>query len=330
MAARAGAHVAAGRRTSRRSRVSATAAAGPVGSTAIRTSAAGPAAGANRVRTTATIARPVAPRGARPGSGARCRPSSRPSSGPRWRRPPAGVPSGDAAGRTDVTAEAGAATVDAESAPRRPSVGRPASPTTAAAAGGDEATGTTAKPAAKPRATRKPAAQTTTATATAADGATDATATAAPKRRGHDPEGRRRPPRRPTAAPEADRRGAQAADDPQDTGRLTGGPRATGPARGATAPRVEAIAAMIRGGTPHAVLISGPAGVGKTTLALDLAAGLLCQAPEPAARPCRACRGCRLVEAGVASGPALASPRRTGRPDRHRGAGRPVEAPWRS
>ncbi len=61
---------------------------------------------------------------------------------------------------------------------------------------------------------------------------------------------------------------------------------------------VDAIAAMIRGGTPHAVLISGPAGVGKTTLALDLAAGLLCQAPEPAARPCRACRGCRLVDSG--------------------------------
>ena len=61
---------------------------------------------------------------------------------------------------------------------------------------------------------------------------------------------------------------------------------------------VEAIAAMIRGGSPHAVLISGPAGVGKTTLALDLAAGLFCQAPDPAVRPCRACRGCRLVEAG--------------------------------
>jgi DNA polymerase-3 subunit delta' len=59
-----------------------------------------------------------------------------------------------------------------------------------------------------------------------------------------------------------------------------------------------AIAAMIAGQPPHALLIAGPQGVGKTTLALDLAAGLLCDAPDPAARPCRACRGCRLVDSG--------------------------------
>ena len=59
-----------------------------------------------------------------------------------------------------------------------------------------------------------------------------------------------------------------------------------------------AIAAMIAGPAPHALLIAGPAGVGKTTLALDLAAGLMCDAPDPAARPCRACRGCRLVDSG--------------------------------
>ena len=54
---------------------------------------------------------------------------------------------------------------------------------------------------------------------------------------------------------------------------------------------------MIRGPVPHAVLLVGPDGIGKTTLALDLAAGLLCTA-EPSARPCRACRACRLVANG--------------------------------
>lgn len=63
-------------------------------------------------------------------------------------------------------------------------------------------------------------------------------------------------------------------------------------------PALAAIEAMVRGTPPHAILLSGPGGVGKTTLALDLAAGLLCTAVEPAARPCRACRGCRLVERG--------------------------------
>jgi DNA polymerase III delta' subunit len=42
----------------------------------------------------------------------------------------------------------------------------------------------------------------------------------------------------------------------------------------------------------------GPAGVGKTTLALDLAAGLLCTASDPLDRPCRACTTCRKVEHG--------------------------------
>jgi DNA polymerase-3 subunit delta' len=59
-----------------------------------------------------------------------------------------------------------------------------------------------------------------------------------------------------------------------------------------------AIEAMVRGAPPHAILLSGPGGIGKTTLALDLAAGLLCTAADPAARPCRSCRGCRLVEHG--------------------------------
>ena len=59
-----------------------------------------------------------------------------------------------------------------------------------------------------------------------------------------------------------------------------------------------AVAAMVRGPAPQAVLLVGPDGVGKTTLALDLAAGLLCTA-APADRPCRQCRACRLVEHGT-------------------------------
>ena len=59
-----------------------------------------------------------------------------------------------------------------------------------------------------------------------------------------------------------------------------------------------AVAALVRGAAPHAILIVGPASVGKTTLADDLGAGLLCLAPDPADRPCRACRGCRLVAGG--------------------------------
>ncbi len=49
---------------------------------------------------------------------------------------------------------------------------------------------------------------------------------------------------------------------------------------------------------PHALLLVGPDGVGKTTLAMDLAAGLLCLDPDPSARPCRSCAACRKVEHG--------------------------------
>ena len=56
--------------------------------------------------------------------------------------------------------------------------------------------------------------------------------------------------------------------------------------------------AITRGRAPHAILLVGPQAVGKTTLAMDLAAGLLCIAPDPHARPCRVCPGCRKVEHG--------------------------------
>ena len=49
---------------------------------------------------------------------------------------------------------------------------------------------------------------------------------------------------------------------------------------------------------PHALLFVGPDRVGKTTLALDLACGLLCLADDPTDRPCRDCAACRKVEHG--------------------------------
>src|SRR6188508_1518247 len=56
--------------------------------------------------------------------------------------------------------------------------------------------------------------------------------------------------------------------------------------------------AIESGRPPHALLLVGPEGVGKTTLALDLAAGLLCLASDPVDRPCRTCAACRKVEHG--------------------------------
>jgi DNA polymerase III delta' subunit len=48
---------------------------------------------------------------------------------------------------------------------------------------------------------------------------------------------------------------------------------------------------------PGALLLVGETGVGKTTLAADMAAGLQCTA-DPDARPCGVCRACRLVARG--------------------------------
>jgi len=61
---------------------------------------------------------------------------------------------------------------------------------------------------------------------------------------------------------------------------------------------VDAARAMLRGGMPHALLLTGPAGVGKGTLADDIAAALLCRDPDPARHPCRECRSCRAFEHG--------------------------------
>ncbi|MCU0482666.1 MAG: hypothetical protein MUC54_00075 [Chloroflexi bacterium] len=64
-------------------------------------------------------------------------------------------------------------------------------------------------------------------------------------------------------------------------------------------PALEVLERWITRGAPQAILVCGPAHTGKTTLAFDLAAGLLCAAPDPARRPCRSCRSCRLVETGA-------------------------------
>jgi DNA polymerase III delta' subunit len=61
---------------------------------------------------------------------------------------------------------------------------------------------------------------------------------------------------------------------------------------------VRQVSAMIVAGLPHALLLVGPRSVGKTTLAYDIAAAQLCLAARPGDRPCRACRGCRLVTDG--------------------------------
>jgi hypothetical protein len=82
------------------------------------------------------------------------------------------------------------------------------------------------------------------------------------------------------------------------------GPRLRAPAAGRFATRgqpaaVAAVERMLRHGAPQALLLVGPASVGKTTLALDLAAGILCHAGEADARPCGVCRSCRLIDAGA-------------------------------
>ncbi len=61
---------------------------------------------------------------------------------------------------------------------------------------------------------------------------------------------------------------------------------------------VAAVHAMLGSHVPHALLLVGPPSVGKHTLALDLAAALLCTGAPDAGRPCRTCRGCRMVEHG--------------------------------
>lgn len=61
---------------------------------------------------------------------------------------------------------------------------------------------------------------------------------------------------------------------------------------------LRAVSGMIRTGAAQSILIVGPEGIGKSTLARDLAAGLLCTNDDPVQRPCGTCRACRLVRSG--------------------------------
>ncbi len=56
--------------------------------------------------------------------------------------------------------------------------------------------------------------------------------------------------------------------------------------------------ALARDRFPHGVLLTGPEGVGKERLALELAALLLCHSAEKSGQPCGECRGCVLLRAG--------------------------------
>lgn len=60
-----------------------------------------------------------------------------------------------------------------------------------------------------------------------------------------------------------------------------------------------ALAALAEGRLGHALLLSGPAHMGKAAVAGALAARLLCTRPGPDGLACGACRGCQLFQAGT-------------------------------
>jgi DNA polymerase-3 subunit delta' len=53
--------------------------------------------------------------------------------------------------------------------------------------------------------------------------------------------------------------------------------------------------AILRGRTSHAYLFTGPAQIGKTTIARTVAQALNCTDPNPNQRPCGNCRSCQLI-----------------------------------
>jgi DNA polymerase-3 subunit delta' len=71
---------------------------------------------------------------------------------------------------------------------------------------------------------------------------------------------------------------------------------------------------LASGRLPHAVLITGRAGLGKGLFAEALAAGLLCQSPSGPARACGQCRSCGLLAAGAHPDLVRAEPAEAGKP----------------
>lgn len=71
--------------------------------------------------------------------------------------------------------------------------------------------------------------------------------------------------------------------------------------------------AIVHDRVGHAYLITGPAHIGKTTLARTFAQALNCEAPDPAQRPCGLCRPCKLITANRHPDVRLLEPEISGR-----------------
>ena len=50
---------------------------------------------------------------------------------------------------------------------------------------------------------------------------------------------------------------------------------------------------------PHALMISGPVGIGKSLLAKDFARTMFCLQPDDNGIPCGVCSGCHLFDVGT-------------------------------
>ncbi|MDR2612528.1 MAG: DNA polymerase III subunit [Deltaproteobacteria bacterium] len=78
---------------------------------------------------------------------------------------------------------------------------------------------------------------------------------------------------------------------------------------GAEGPK-RALGGMLASGRlPHAVLLTGPAGAGKFTLATDLAMAVNCEAPGAPGPPCGECVSCRKIREGIHPDVTVLAPR---------------------